>query len=190
MATDPTPRSAREASAARGARGAAPLVRAAAVGPAREDDAQRSDDAPTARKAGAPAAAARKTASRKTATRKSESRKAAPRRTPVGASTARKTGGRPRAPVGRSLHIGLNAVGAAHYGGWRGELTACEFDAGDMAALARTRGMRASVLLTREATRAAVLRRLHAAARALRAGDLFFLSFSGHGGQLPDVSAA
>ena len=188
MATDPTPRSAREASAARGARGAAPLVRAAAVGPAREDDAQRSDDAPTARKAGAPAAAARKTASRKTATRKSESRKAAPRRTPVGASTARKTGGRPRAPVGRSLHIGLNAVGAAHYGGWRGELTACEFDAGDMAALARTRGMRASVLLTREATRAAVLRRLHAAARALRAGDLFFLSFSGHGGQLPDVS--
>ena len=188
MATDPTPRSAREASAARGARGAAPLVRAAAVGPAREDDAQRSDDAPTARKAGAPAAAARKTASRKAATRKSESRKAAPRRTPVGASTARKTGGRPRAPVGRSLHIGLNAVGAAHYGGWRGELTACEFDAGDMAALARTRGMRASVLLTREATRAAVLRRLHAAARALRAGDLFFLSFSGHGGQLPDVS--
>ena len=36
-----------------------------------------------------------------------------------------------------SLHIGLNSVSPAHYGGWSGELTACEFDANDMAAIAR-----------------------------------------------------
>ena len=37
-------------------------------------------------------------------------------------------------PKGISLHIGLNAVNAADYGGWDGPLAACEFDANDMAA--------------------------------------------------------
>ena len=36
---------------------------------------------------------------------------------------------------GLSLHIGLNSVSAAPYGGWDGRLAACEFDAKDMAAL-------------------------------------------------------
>ena len=40
----------------------------------------------------------------------------------------------------RSLHIGLNAVAPAHYGGWSGPLAACEFDANDMADVARSRG--------------------------------------------------
>lgn len=87
-----------------------------------------------------------------------------------------------------SLHIGLNAVNATAYAGWDGPLAACEFDAMDMAAVAQSRGMNASVLLTRKATRAKVLAGLRRAAKALRAGDLFFLSYSGHGGQVPDVS--
>ena len=87
-----------------------------------------------------------------------------------------------------SLHIGLNAVSGAAYAGWTGPLVACEFDAHDMAAIARQRGMKASVLLTKKATRAATLSGLRAAARALRPGDLFFLSYSGHGGQVPDVT--
>jgi hypothetical protein len=37
---------------------------------------------------------------------------------------------------GLSLHIGLNAVSPAAYGGWSGDLAACEFDAKDMAAIA------------------------------------------------------
>ena len=41
----------------------------------------------------------------------------------------------------RSLHIGLNRVAAAHYGGWSGPLGGCEFDANDMAAIARSRGI-------------------------------------------------
>ena len=87
-----------------------------------------------------------------------------------------------------SLHIGLNEVDPGHYEGWRGELTACEFDAKDMAALAASRGIKASVLLTRKATRAAALKGIRQAAKALKAGDLFLLTYSGHGGQVPDVN--
>ncbi|MDD5332733.1 MAG: caspase family protein [Rhodoferax sp.] len=87
-----------------------------------------------------------------------------------------------------SLHIGLNAVSAAAYAGWDGPLAACEFDANDMAAIAQSRGMNSSLLLTRKATRAKVLAGLRRAAKALKTGDLFFLSYSGHGGQVPDVS--
>ena len=89
---------------------------------------------------------------------------------------------------GLSLHIGLNSVSPAHYGGWTGDLSACEFDAKDMAALATGRGMKATVLLTKNGTRAKVLAALRAAAKTLASGDLFFLSFSGQGGQVPDVS--
>ncbi len=87
-----------------------------------------------------------------------------------------------------SLHLGLNSVGAGAYGGWTGPLAACEFDAEDMAAIARAQGMKPTVLLTRKATRAAVLGALRKAAKALAGGGFFFLSYSGHGGQVPDVS--
>jgi hypothetical protein len=87
-----------------------------------------------------------------------------------------------------SLHIGLNGVNPEHYEGWSGPLAACEFDANDMGDLAQARGMKASVLLTRDATRARTLAGIRAAAKALKSGDLFFLSYSGHGGQVDDVS--
>jgi hypothetical protein len=48
--------------------------------------------------------------------------------------------------------------------------------------------MKPTVLLTKKATRASVLVTIRQAAKALRAGDLFFLSYSGHGGQVPDVT--
>jgi metacaspase-1 len=91
-------------------------------------------------------------------------------------------------PKGISLNIGLNAVSAAAYAGWDGPLGACEFDANDMAAIAKTKGMKPTVLLTKKATRDNVLSEVRAAAKALGAGDLFFLTYSGHGGQVPDVS--
>ena len=87
-----------------------------------------------------------------------------------------------------SLHIGLNTVSASAYGGWTGPLASCEFDANDLAALARAQGIKASVLLTKKGTRAKTLAGIRAAAKSLRAGDLFFLTYSGHGGQVPDVS--
>ena len=95
---------------------------------------------------------------------------------------------RPAKPRAWSLHLGLNAVSSEAYSGWSGPLAACEFDANDMAAIARTRGMKSTLLLTRQATRAKALAALRGAAKSLHAGDLFFLSYSGHGGQVPDVS--
>jgi hypothetical protein len=100
---------------------------------------------------------------------------------------ATKTTAAPQAR-GLALHIGLNSVSGAHYEGWTGPLAACEFDAKDMAALATGRGCKATVLLTKNATRAKVLAGLRGAAKTLVKGDFFLLSFSGHGGQVPDVS--
>jgi hypothetical protein len=88
----------------------------------------------------------------------------------------------------RSLHIGLNEISSAAYSGWSGPLAACEFDANDMAAIARSQAMKPVVLLTKKATRANVLKAMRTAAKALVAGDLFFMTYSGHGGQVPDVS--
>ena len=86
-----------------------------------------------------------------------------------------------------SLHIGLDAVSPDAYEGWDGPLAACEFDASDMAAIAHAQGMTSTVLLTKKATRANVLAAIRDAAKALGSGGLFFMSYSGHGGQVPDI---
>ena len=96
-----------------------------------------------------------------------------------------KAAGKPRA---LSLHIGLNTVDPKHYAGWSGPLAACEFDANDMEAIAKSQGFTAKKLLTKAGTRKAVLAGLRGAAKALKNGDLFFLTYSGHGGQVADTS--
>ena len=90
-------------------------------------------------------------------------------------------------PTGMSVHIGLNRVDPRHYAGWDGELMACEQDAKDMAAIATSRGIAPALLLTRDATRAGVLKAIRGASRRLTAGDFFLLTYSGHGGQVPDI---
>ena len=87
---------------------------------------------------------------------------------------------------GISLHIGLNSVDPAHYDGWDGALNACEFDANDMRTIAESRGFETNVLLTADATADAVIAAIERAAGELGQGDLFFCSYSGHGGQVPD----
>ena len=87
-----------------------------------------------------------------------------------------------------SIHIGLNSVDPRHYAGWSGDLVACEFDANDMAAIAHDAGMKSTLLLTKEATRKNVLAAVRAASGTLQAGDLLFVTYSGHGGQIEDVS--
>ena len=78
------------------------------------------------------------------------------------AKTATKTRSKSKA---LSLHMGLNGVSGAAYGGWDGLLAACEFDANDMAAIAKTQGIKSTLLLTKKATRAAMLGAMRAAAR-------------------------
>ena len=88
-----------------------------------------------------------------------------------------------------SLHVGLNAVNPSAYQGWDGRLVACEADARDMRAIAKQRTFRSSrVLLTRRATAGAVSGAIGAAAKRLERGDLFLLTYSGHGGQVPDTN--
>jgi len=89
---------------------------------------------------------------------------------------------------GVSLHIGLNSVDPKHYEGWSGELLACEADATDMAAIAASTKFRQKILLTKKATRRAVAAAIKDAAGSLKAQDIFFLTYSGHGGQLPDLN--
>jgi hypothetical protein len=91
-------------------------------------------------------------------------------------------------PKGLALALGLNAVDPKHYAGWNGELNACEADAGDMADIAKTRKFAVKTLLTKAATRKAVSTEITKAAKSLKAGDLFMLTYSGHGGQLPDLN--
>lgn len=87
---------------------------------------------------------------------------------------------------GLALTIGLNAVDPRHYEGWKGELNACEADARDMTAIAKAGKFTVQNLMTRRATRKAVLAGLARAAKTLKAGDIFLLTYSGHGGQVPD----
>ena len=93
-----------------------------------------------------------------------------------------------RAPTGMSLHIALNEVDPGHYDGWSGPLAACEFDAHAMAAIAKAKNIAPQQLLTKQATRAAVLSGIRNAAKSLGPGDFFFMTYSGHGGQVEDIS--
>jgi hypothetical protein len=84
--------------------------------------------------------------------------------------------------------MGLNLVDPKHYGGWSGELSACEADAEDMASIAKSKRFEVKTLLTKVATRTQVTRSILNAAKKLKSGDIFMLSYSGHGGQLPDLN--
>lgn len=90
---------------------------------------------------------------------------------------------------GISLHIGLNRVDPVHYQGWDGPLAGCENDARDMEALAASLGYGVrAVLLTKDATARKVTDAIKKAAKSLVAGDAFFLTYSGHGGQVRDTN--
>lgn len=89
---------------------------------------------------------------------------------------------------GYALCIGLNMVSPSHYQGWDGRLQACESDAKDMSNIAKSQGFATTTLLTDRATRKNVFAEIDKAAMTLQPGDIFMLSFSGHGGQIPDIN--
>src|SRR5688572_27598621 len=89
--------------------------------------------------------------------------------------------------TGLSLHVGLNKVDPAKYGGWDGELVACENDANDMARLAREAGFDDTTLLTPDGTVENVTAELRKAGKKLKSGDILLFTYSGHGGQVPNT---
>ncbi|RZI53855.1 MAG: caspase family protein [Pseudonocardia sp.] len=86
----------------------------------------------------------------------------------------------------RSLHIGMNYVDPQRYGGWNGALAGCVNDANAMRDVAVSRGFTPVRLLDGQATMEAVREELNDAAAELGEDDFFFLTYSGHGGQVPD----
>jgi len=85
-----------------------------------------------------------------------------------------------------SLHVGLNSVDPDHYHGVQ-NLKSCEFDAKDMKSIAESlKYNESNILLTADAKRENVISFIKQAAAGLDSGDLFLLTYSGHGGQLPD----
>jgi hypothetical protein len=91
--------------------------------------------------------------------------------------------------IGKALHIGVNFVDAAHYGSKFGILKGCHNDANDMAAITKSRGFTAAPpLLGAKATVGAVVAQIKDAAAKLKSGDIFVLTFSGHGFQVPDLN--
>lgn len=88
---------------------------------------------------------------------------------------------------GYSLHIGLNKVDQNHYPGLE-ELRSAVNDAQDMQKLAGKifRFDHTELLTDEEATAEKVLKALERYARQLQPGDLFLLTYSGHGGTVED----
>lgn len=89
---------------------------------------------------------------------------------------------------GISLHIGLNYIDPNAYDGWNGELFGCINDANAMQAIADSMGYRSSKLIDSQATAAAVTSQIGAAASELQSGDIFLLTYAGHGSQMPDAA--
>src|SRR3712207_728707 len=91
---------------------------------------------------------------------------------------------------GMSVHVGLNRVDPKHYQGWNGQLRGCENDARSMAEIARSEGFDAALLLSPDARSERVFREIRRAAARLQPGDIFLLTYAGHGSQVPDSGAA
>ena len=89
---------------------------------------------------------------------------------------------------GLSLHIGLNRVDPGRYGGWDGRLAGCINDANDMQSLAAKLGYATTTLLDDKATAKAVTAAITGAAAKMSSGDIFLVTYSGHGGQVPDTN--
>ncbi|MDX2279010.1 MAG: S8 family serine peptidase [Saprospiraceae bacterium] len=90
---------------------------------------------------------------------------------------------------GYSLHIGLNAVDPNFYANWEGRLYFAEADAELMFKLARSNKFNQTALLLGPlATRNAVLQTLNQFAQVAEDGDLVMISYSGHGGVIPDLN--
>jgi hypothetical protein len=88
----------------------------------------------------------------------------------------------------RSIHVGLNYVDPDAYNGWDGALSGCINDARDMQAIADSMGYQSMLLTDSEAMSSRVISEIGQASIDLSAGDILFLSYSGHGGQVEDVN--
>jgi len=91
-------------------------------------------------------------------------------------------------PKGYSLHIALNKVDPVHYGSEK-KLDCCVDDATVMHDIASNLGYDEITFLKNDtATLKGVADTIDAYSNELVAGDLFFITYSGHGGSIPDLN--
>lgn len=83
---------------------------------------------------------------------------------------------------------GLTAVDPRAYGGWAGECPGCDIDAQVFADICRHRAAMVTELHNAQATKAGLIEASKNAWAQMKAGDVFVLYVSGHGGQVLDVS--
>jgi len=92
-------------------------------------------------------------------------------------------------PKGVSIHIGVSRVNPRYYEDWYGNLYACEYDAEEMRKIAQSMNYESSTLILNEdATISHIKEEIKAVADELKEGDIFFLSYSGHGAPVPDIN--
>ena len=84
-----------------------------------------------------------------------------------------------------SLHIGLNEVDPAVYGS-KLPLSGCVNDAIDLSKIAEKQGYIPTILLNNQATAANIIEQISQNAQTLQNGDIFLLTYSGHGSSIPD----
>ncbi len=77
-------------------------------------------------------------------------------------------------------------IGINDYPGTNSDLHGCVNDARDWSHALEARGFTCHLLLDRAATAAAIRHALHSLAQTARAGDVVFVTFSGHGTFVPD----
>lgn len=88
-----------------------------------------------------------------------------------------------------SLHVGLNEVDKGHYGPGLIDLDFCLADAEAMETIAAERGFAdRTILRDGQSTRQAVIDACAEAAKNLKSGDIFLLTYAGHGGQIKDFN--
>ncbi len=89
---------------------------------------------------------------------------------------------------GYSLHIGVNHLDADHYGS-RGLLKSCERDAFALHKIAWMRGFDSKRLSTEDSTRDRVISEIQHLSGKTKAGDFVWITYSGHGSQIPDLDS-
>jgi hypothetical protein len=88
---------------------------------------------------------------------------------------------------GFALHIGINQVDEDKYGIKIPPLFACENDALSLEQITTNSGFQSHLLLSSSADTTTIIKTIKDSAKQLKSGDTFFISYSGHGSQIPDL---
>lgn len=89
---------------------------------------------------------------------------------------------------GIAVHIGINKVDNDSYGVEIPPLLACENDAIEWEKIIQSNGFNSQVLLSSSATADNIIKQIKESAKLLESGDVFFLTYSGHSSQIPNLN--